>query len=65
MDTIKILYCKQWFSYEASRLEQELKTNFEEIVIELEDGKTGQFTVFLMPKKFTIRWNGLVDYQNK
>ena len=31
------------------------KTNFEEIVIELEDGKTGQFTVFLMPKKFTIR----------
>ena len=65
MDTIKIIYCNQWFSYEASRLEQELKTNFEEIVIKLEDGKTGQFTVFFNAEKIynKMKWIGRLPKQ--
>ena len=51
MYSVRIFYCAQWFSNEASRLEEELNTNFEEIVIKLEEGKTGQFTVFLNDKK--------------
>ena len=51
MNNGKILHWIRWFSNEASRLEEELNTNFEEIVIKLEEGKTGQFTVFLNDKK--------------
>ncbi len=51
MNYVKILHWIRWFSNEASRLEEELNTNFEEIVIKLEEGKTGQFTVFLNDKK--------------
>ena len=51
MNNVKILHWIRWFSNEASRLEEELNTNFEEIVIKLEEGKTGQFTVFLNDKK--------------
>ena len=51
MHNVRILHWIQWFSNEASRLEEELNTNFEEIVIQLEKGKTGQFTVFLNDKK--------------
>ena len=51
MNNVKILYWIRWFSNEASRLEEELNTNFAEIVIKLEEGKTGQFTVFLNDKK--------------
>ena len=51
MYNIRILHWTQWFSNEASRLEEELNTNFAEIVIKLEEGKTGQFTVFLNDKK--------------
>ena len=60
MNNVKIIYCNQWFSDEASRLEEELNTNFEEIVIKLEEGKTGQFTVFLNDKKIynKMKWIG-------
>ena len=51
MNNVKILHWIRWFSNEASRLEEELNTNFEEIVIKLVEGRTGQFTVFLNDKK--------------
>ena len=51
MNNVKILHWIRWFSTEASRLEEELNKNFEEIVIKLEEGKTGQFAVFLNDKK--------------
>ena len=51
MHNVKILHWIRWFSTEASRLEEELNKNFEEIVIKLEEGKTGQFAVFLNDKK--------------
>ena len=65
MNTIKIIYCNQWFGYEAFRLEQELKTNFEEIVIKLKDGKTGQFTVFFNSEKIynKMKWIGRLPKQ--
>ena len=47
MNNVKIYYWTSWFNSEASRLEEELKTNFKEIGIELIEGKTGQFTVYL------------------
>jgi len=51
MNNVKIYYWTSWFNSEASRLEEELKTNFKEIGIELIEGKTGQFTVYLNEKK--------------
>ena len=65
MNNVKIIYCNQWFSDEASRLEEELNTNFEEIVIKLEEGKTGQFTVFLNDKKIynKMKWIGRLPKQ--
>ena len=51
MNNVKILYWIRWFSNEASRLGEELNTNFDEIVIKLEEGRTGQFTVLFNDKK--------------
>ena len=52
MRNVKIYYCKPWgFNKEASRVEEELNKNFEEINIELIEGKLGQFTVYLDDKK--------------
>ena len=52
MRNVKIYYCKPWgFNKEASRVEEELNKSFEEINIELIEGKLGQFTVYLDDKK--------------
>ena len=49
---VKIYYCKSWgFHKEASRIEEELSTNFKEIDVELVEGKLGQFTIYLNDKK--------------
>ena len=63
---VKIYYCKSWgFHKEASRIEEELSTNFKEIDVELVEGKLGQFTIYLNDKKIIIRWNWLDDYLRK
>ena len=51
MNNVKILYWIRWFSNEAFRLKEELNTNFDKIVIKLEEGRTGQFTVLFNDKK--------------
>ena len=52
MRNVKIYYCKPWgFNKEASRVEEELNKSFEEINIELIEGKLGQFTIYLDDKK--------------
>ena len=49
---VKIYYCKPWgFKKEASRVEEELSSNFEELDVELIEGKLGQFTICLNDKK--------------
>ena len=49
---IKIYYCKPWgYNIEASRIEDELTSNFNKIKIQLIEGKFRQFTIYLNDKK--------------
>ena len=62
MNNVKIYYWKSWLNSEGSRLEEELKTNFKEIGIELIEGKTGQFTVYLNEKKIYNKMKLIVPF---